>query len=575
MSTLLDEASLVLIPSGYKEDVVYSQIPTDGAGDLSFTRASNGTRINSAGLVEVVPWNLLQYSEQFNNAYWTENGASVSANAIVSPNGTTTADKIIENSANSVHHILYPNDTPIGTNTLSVYAKEGERNWIWLYIFDNVTGSLFTWFNVNTGTIGTVDSGLTANIESVGNGWFRCSITRTQGNIGNGGFGVTNANSVLSYTGNGTSGAYFWGAQLNIGSTAKPYFPTTDRLNVPRLTYQNGGGGCPSLLLEKQSTNIALYSEDFSNSAWIKDSAVITSNTNISPDGTQNADTLTISPVQYLRQNLFLPTSTTYTLSVYVKVASGTKQFVMGTYSGTGNDFGSSTMTATTTWQRFSFTFTTVVSDFTNIYPLTVDGLSGGDFYLWGAQCEASSYVTSYIPTTSASATRVADSCFKTGISSLIGQSEGTVFLDFIPQGGNITQEVFGVTVAGGGAEYIAMYAETNGNLYFITNIITSKLISSNAFGQRFKVAYSYKAGTHLIYANGVQISATTFSSVYSLLDALYINQSATGTGVEKLTTNEMLFSKTAFTNDQLETLTGTFYVSYEEMAQALNYYYD
>jgi len=59
MSNLLSQASLVMIPSGYKEDVVYSPVPTDGSGDLSFTRASNGTRINSAGLVEVTPWNML------------------------------------------------------------------------------------------------------------------------------------------------------------------------------------------------------------------------------------------------------------------------------------------------------------------------------------------------------------------------------------------------------------------------------------------------------------------------------------------------------------------------------------
>jgi hypothetical protein len=53
MSNLLEQASLVLIPSGYKEDVVYSEIPLDGSGDMNLTRASNGTRINSAGLVEV------------------------------------------------------------------------------------------------------------------------------------------------------------------------------------------------------------------------------------------------------------------------------------------------------------------------------------------------------------------------------------------------------------------------------------------------------------------------------------------------------------------------------------------
>jgi hypothetical protein len=57
MSDLLNSVSLVMIPSGYAEDKVYSAVPTDGSGDLSFTRSSNGTRINSAGLVEVVPWN--------------------------------------------------------------------------------------------------------------------------------------------------------------------------------------------------------------------------------------------------------------------------------------------------------------------------------------------------------------------------------------------------------------------------------------------------------------------------------------------------------------------------------------
>ena len=93
MSTLLEQASLVMIPSGYKEDVVYSQIPTSGAGDLSFTRASNGTRINSAGLVEVCPWNLQTYSEDFSNASWAKNNSPVmSYNVATAPNGTMTAD---------------------------------------------------------------------------------------------------------------------------------------------------------------------------------------------------------------------------------------------------------------------------------------------------------------------------------------------------------------------------------------------------------------------------------------------------------------------------------------------------
>ena len=63
MSDLLNQASLVMVPSGYKEDTVYSVVPSDGSGDLSFTRASNGTRVNSAGLVEDCPWNLATNSE--------------------------------------------------------------------------------------------------------------------------------------------------------------------------------------------------------------------------------------------------------------------------------------------------------------------------------------------------------------------------------------------------------------------------------------------------------------------------------------------------------------------------------
>jgi hypothetical protein len=97
MSNLLSQASLVMIPSGYKEDVVYSQIPTNGNGDLSFTRASNGTRINSAGLVEDVPWNLFTYSEQFQNADWIGGGGgkpTMTDNFATAPNGTNTASKM-------------------------------------------------------------------------------------------------------------------------------------------------------------------------------------------------------------------------------------------------------------------------------------------------------------------------------------------------------------------------------------------------------------------------------------------------------------------------------------------------
>jgi hypothetical protein len=104
-------------------------------------------------------------------------------------------------------------------------------------------------------------------------------------------------------------------------------------LNVPRLTYQNGGGGCPSLLLEKQSTNLVTYSEDFTNAAWATNNITVSGNSVISPDGTQNADSLIFASgtdVKYI----FNPTIIvgTNSMSVYLKYNNFRYiQFLIGT----------------------------------------------------------------------------------------------------------------------------------------------------------------------------------------------------------------------------------------------------
>ena len=291
MSNLLSQASLVMIPSGYKEDVVYSAVPTNGNGDLSFTRASNGTRINSAGLVEVCPWNLITYSEEFNNGGKTLVYATIGADVTTAPNGTTTADSLIEDNSNNLHAVYnFGALTYVaGIYSLSCYVKKGTRDWVRVQLYDG-TNNPSVYANVNTGVLGTIGGGATATIESIGNGWYRISISATMLSA-SGGWAIYSATSDggTTYTGtNGATALYLWGLQINIGSTAKPYFPTTDRLNVPRLTYQNGGGGCPSLLLEKQSTNSAFPSEDFSG--YTGSGATIVTNQATSPDGTTNAD---------------------------------------------------------------------------------------------------------------------------------------------------------------------------------------------------------------------------------------------------------------------------------------------
>lgn len=269
---LYNDASLIISPNGVKAGKLYAL----KGDDLTVTRATSATRVNASGVIETVGanvprldysngscpsilveperTNLLTYSEQFDNLFWTKVDASINSNVINSPNGTLTADKLVENTTNNVHLIYVPsNSVAIGSNTLSVYAKAGTRDWILMYLFDNVLGSLTAYFNVSNGTLGTIPSGLTANIQSLANGWYRCSITRTNSNLGNGGFGLASADNVASYMGDGTSGAYFWGAQLESGSYATSYIPTTSA-SVTRNADVISKTGISSLIGQTEGT---------------------------------------------------------------------------------------------------------------------------------------------------------------------------------------------------------------------------------------------------------------------------------------------------------------------------------
>ena len=566
MSNLLEQASLVMIPSGYAEDIVYSEIPIDGSGDLQFTRSSNGTRVNSAGLVEVCPWNFVAQSESFDNAAWvktTDGQVTITANATTAPNGTTTAEKMIASAIAGFHCVAQTQSLVAGVFTISIYAKASEYSF--LQIFDSLTTD-FANFNLTTGAVATVDQ-YTATIENVGNGWYRCTATKTNPS-GNFVFryGIVTTGTATrgeSFTGNGVNGLFIWGAQINIGSTAKPYFPTTDRLNVPRLTYQNGGGGCPSLLLEKQSTNLALYSEQFDNANWIKNGTTVTANNRISPDGTQDADSVNFSGGGPIEQLIYYAADNlTHTISVWAKVASGTQQFRLKITHAGVVDYYSPYYTATTEWQRFSFS-QAFGSGGIGFYA-GVDG--GNTMDLWGFQLEPNtSYVSSYIPTTSSSATRVADACFKTGISSLIGQSEGSIFLDFVVNGqsnaGNAiniynndytatTTSTIAITYDQGTISCFAF----RGNGTYDNISVTG---SGYSIGQRLKVAYRYKSGDFALYVNGVQKDTDTSTLTFNgtkleiYLNALNVYYAYP----DAVQYNEFVQFPTALTNAELQAI--------------------
>lgn len=561
MSDLLNSASLVMIPSGYKEDTVYSVVPSDGSGDLSFTRASNGTRVNSAGLVEVVAWNLLEQSETFTNVIWTANSNTVTANTTTAPNGTTTADtfSLLAGADASIYQAV---NGESNNYTTSVYAKyvSGDK---YLYFFSQLNSQgAKVWFDIQNGTVSNQLSGFTGTIENAGNGWYKCSIYNTTASASTYiQFGISTTNSSRTISNNSVS--YFWGAQVNLG-TAKPYFPTTDRLNVPRLTYQNGGGGCPSLLLEKQSTNIVLQSQALAGSPWVIQTGSILDNNTISPDGTQNASKLTDITVY---EGMSVDIGATYTATMYAKLGTATNICLVINNQAAWNTVGGESFTTSNglianEWARVQFTFTAPITGAINLHigghgQTGLTPQSAGTVFVWGVQIEKSSYPTSYIPTTSSSATRVADACSKTGISSLIGQTSGSVFFDFTVDtiSAQTNDPVLWYMKDGGtGERYIELYP--NGNLTYVeyNGAVIASITKTALTVGRHKCAIAYATDDFVFYVDGVQIGTDTSGTPGAFSTFALQYYSSSYFGQQKV--NQVALFKTRLTNAELASIT-------------------
>jgi hypothetical protein len=280
--SLLDTASLIVTPNGYKEGKLYSVIPSDGSGDMSVTRATTATRVNSAGLVESMGNNVprLDYSngtcpsllvepQRTNRLIYSEQliqgraWAFTSGTFTVTENTTETLDPFGNNNADKFNATTqsnndsYTSTSGSGNLTISIFAKKGTNDSIQLYHDNVLSGGAFSaTFNLTSGTI-TASSG-TASIQDLGNGWYRCSVSGTDSNSSG------NIHGVTTYTGT----TYLFGVQLEQGSYATSYIPTTSA-SVTRNADVISKTGISSLIGQTEGTLFVDLYRPTSNSPFI------------------------------------------------------------------------------------------------------------------------------------------------------------------------------------------------------------------------------------------------------------------------------------------------------------------
>jgi hypothetical protein len=311
--------------------------------------------------------------------------------------------------------------------------------------------------------------------------------------------------------------------------------------DVPRLDHT--GGGCPSLLLEPQSTNYVEYSEDFSQSSWTKINSTITSNTGISPDGSQNADNLYFNGTfnASLREATTTTSTNVYTFSVWIKKISA---------NYTSNDkarievFGSGASGTSLLGDALN---NAAVGEFVR-YSVTTSASTGGTSYfqfrsdeeatfeVWGAQLEQQSYATSYIPNygTAAGVTRAADNPNSTGdLSSLVNSYPFSMSVHSKYVGGNrftlafsntsVDNQYYTISVVD---DEVRLDARANGTSERLQSGITLNE------GDEFKVAIVMESdtigkicvnGNSVLYKNNFSLQSINSSIKYLIIGKLRI----------------------------------------------------
>jgi hypothetical protein len=532
--------------------------------------------------------NLLLRSEEFDNAAWTKTNLTVSSNVIVAPNGTLTSDKLVEGSGSVTPILAQAVSVTSGASyTFTVYAKEdltSAKRYLTLLLPSAQFGSnVRVTFNLANGTSVSTNNPDATSIIFVGDGWYRCSVTEAATSTGSAGVQIRVSNAspdtLTSYTGDGTSGLFIWGAQLEQSSTVGEYIPTVAAINsAPRFDHNPTTGESLGLLMEEARTNLLTYSEQFDNAGWTKANATITANESTAPDGTSTADlwTNTGSPGSISQNCTKDGTARTYSGSIWVKSSvtaftiavddgsnsnRGRAQFNIETgVLSTAVNIGTFTNTSATitaypdSWYRV--TVTTTTSTGTTVRLITFFSNIGATARIWGAQLEEGAFPTSYIPTTTATVTRAADVASITGtnFSSFYNQTEGTVFAEAISVATNTS--VFSIS-DNSTNNRIQLETGSNTRRFRITSSGSARYDNSVSytFGTQGKTAGAYLA-TSTNHATNGTLGSNSTASPLPVVDRIYIGSNAAGSLPNNGTIKRLTYWPTRLADTTLQQIT-------------------
>jgi hypothetical protein len=537
---------------------------------ITFSRASTATYYGTQ--TAKAEENLLQYSQEFDNAAWVKTNITVTANTTTAPDGTTTADRFTASAGNTEKFASSSvfSATSGQRFVFSCWAKKDTHDFVQIAVSNQA--ATFANFDLATGVTGTSGGVVSSAIveQPAGSGFYRISIVfDASSTIPLAVFlclvGSSSATRRQAFNAAGTETVDFWGAQAEIRSTVTAYTPTTTQpitnyipvletaaAGVARFDHNPITGESLGLEIEEQRTNIALRSEEFDNAYWSKDNLTTSSNQNIAPDGTLTSD-LIISNGVNATHDLFrngLNSSGSSTLSVYAKKASaryiyfalnniGNSDYssvvfdletgTAGTVVNAGNyTGGQATIVAVGNgWYRVSLSAShTTANDFVFIGIANalnpsrstrgrISSTVTGELFIWGAQLEAGAFPTSYIPTTTAQVTRSADAASMTGanFSSWYRQDEGTLYGDFVCNGLLAAGNAIFFVSDGTNNNRIGLYASTTsiaGGFVNAANTTQANMTATLAQSSPGKAVIGYKVNDFAFSLNGATPVADT-----------------------------------------------------------------